>query len=145
MSAPLQSRLPQGWEEKRAPDGRTYYVDHSTHSTHWTLPAASPRLSQNLTQSQQHAPVQQQQYQQQHQQQQQVSHQYQQQQQPMNVPVQQQQYQQQIPQQQQHQSFPQQQVHAAPLPPGWEEKVAPDGRKYYINHQDRSTHWTRPC
>jgi uncharacterized protein YjbJ (UPF0337 family) len=31
-----------------------------------------------------------------------------------------------------------------PLPPGWEEKVAPDGRHYYINHNDRSTHWTRP-
>ena len=32
----------------------------------------------------------------------------------------------------------------APLPPGWEEKVAPDGRRYYINHNDRSTHWNRP-
>mmetsp|Transcript_25875 Transcript_25875/g.79643 ORF Transcript_25875/g.79643 Transcript_25875/m.79643 type:complete len:204 (+) Transcript_25875:91-702(+) len=31
-----------------------------------------------------------------------------------------------------------------PLPPGWEEKIAPDGRKYYIDHNTKSTHWERP-
>uniref|UniRef100_A0A6S8B3I3 WW domain-containing protein n=2 Tax=Aureoumbra lagunensis TaxID=44058 RepID=A0A6S8B3I3_9STRA len=30
------------------------------------------------------------------------------------------------------------------LPPGWEEKVAPDGRTYYVDHNTRTTHWDRP-
>ena len=32
------SSLPAGWEAQRAPDGRTYYIDHNTRSTHWELP-----------------------------------------------------------------------------------------------------------
>mmetsp|Transcript_16721 Transcript_16721/g.25127 ORF Transcript_16721/g.25127 Transcript_16721/m.25127 type:complete len:479 (+) Transcript_16721:104-1540(+) len=31
------------------------------------------------------------------------------------------------------------------LPPGWEERTTPDGRKYYVNHNDKSTHWTLPA
>ena len=34
-----QAALPPGWELKYAPDGRRYYVDHATKTTHWTLPA----------------------------------------------------------------------------------------------------------
>jgi E3 ubiquitin-protein ligase NEDD4 len=30
--------LPAGWEERRTPDGRLYYVDHNTRSTHWVDP-----------------------------------------------------------------------------------------------------------
>jgi len=30
--------LPAGWEEQRTPDGRLYYVDHNTRSTHWVDP-----------------------------------------------------------------------------------------------------------
>lgn len=30
--------LPRGWELKRAPDGKPYYVDHNTGTTHWTPP-----------------------------------------------------------------------------------------------------------
>ncbi|KAF9444583.1 hypothetical protein P691DRAFT_333192 [Macrolepiota fuliginosa MF-IS2] len=30
--------LPMGWEKQRAPDGRTYYVDHNTRSTTWYPP-----------------------------------------------------------------------------------------------------------
>jgi hypothetical protein len=30
------------------------------------------------------------------------------------------------------------------LPPGWEAKVAPDGRKYYVDHNTGSTSWTPP-
>ena len=29
---------PAGWERRFTADGRPYYVDHSTHSTHWQLP-----------------------------------------------------------------------------------------------------------
>lgn len=31
--------LPEGWEKKEW-DGRVYYVDHNTHSNHWSHPAA---------------------------------------------------------------------------------------------------------
>ena len=31
------------------------------------------------------------------------------------------------------------------LPPGWESGSTPDGRTYYINHQDRTTHWSLPA
>lgn len=34
---PIQS-LPEGWEQKVSPDGRPYYVNHSTQSTQWTRP-----------------------------------------------------------------------------------------------------------
>ncbi|KNC54685.1 uncharacterized protein AMSG_01536 [Thecamonas trahens ATCC 50062] len=30
------------------------------------------------------------------------------------------------------------------LPEFWEERTAPDGRIYYLNHKDRSTHWKPP-
>ena len=30
------------------------------------------------------------------------------------------------------------------LPEFWEERVAPDGRVYYVNHQTRTTHWELP-
>ena len=33
---------------------------------------------------------------------------------------------------------------ALSLPAGWEAKQAPDGRSYYVNHNDQSTHWTLP-
>ena len=32
--------LPPGWEEKRTPDGKPYYVDHNTKTTHWERPVA---------------------------------------------------------------------------------------------------------
>ena len=33
-------RLPEGWEQKEDPqDGRVYYVDHNTQTTHWELPS----------------------------------------------------------------------------------------------------------
>eukprot|EP00903_Cladosiphon_okamuranus_P005757 g5709.t2 len=31
-----------------------------------------------------------------------------------------------------------------PLPPGWEERMSAEGKVFYINHNDRTTHWTRP-
>ena len=46
-SAPLQEEeeeqrtLPPGWERKLAPDGREFFVDHNTRTTHWTAPTAA--------------------------------------------------------------------------------------------------------
>jgi len=31
------------------------------------------------------------------------------------------------------------------LPPGWETRVAPDGRQYYVNHNTHTTSWERPA
>lgn len=31
-----------------------------------------------------------------------------------------------------------------PLPPGWEEKRDATGRRYYVNHNTRTTQWERP-
>ena len=31
------------------------------------------------------------------------------------------------------------------LPPGWESGTTPDGRTYYINHRNRTTHWKPPA
>jgi hypothetical protein len=33
---------------------------------------------------------------------------------------------------------------AATLPPFWEERVSPDGRAYYVDHNTQTTTWTRP-
>ena len=32
----------------------------------------------------------------------------------------------------------------ARLPPGWEKKMAPGGREYFIDHTTKTTSWTRP-
>eukprot|EP01047_Picozoa_sp_COSAG01_P036534 COSAG01_NODE_2856_length_6964_cov_15.382957_8_plen_171_part_00 len=35
-------QLPPGWSEAQAADGRRYYCDHNTNTTHWQPPAAVP-------------------------------------------------------------------------------------------------------
>lgn len=35
------SQLPAGWSQHWTPDGRAYYKDHQTQTTHWTPPAAA--------------------------------------------------------------------------------------------------------
>lgn len=32
-----------------------------------------------------------------------------------------------------------------PLPPGWEARKTPDGRRYYANHSTKQTSWQRPA
>mmetsp|Transcript_4534 Transcript_4534/g.5573 ORF Transcript_4534/g.5573 Transcript_4534/m.5573 type:complete len:115 (-) Transcript_4534:613-957(-) len=38
---PPYPTLPAGWQELRTDDGRTYYIDHNTKTTHWNLPINS--------------------------------------------------------------------------------------------------------
>ncbi|XP_062500651.1 NEDD4-like E3 ubiquitin-protein ligase WWP2 [Corticium candelabrum] len=38
-----QIPLPTGWEERRTPDGRLYYLDHNTRTTTWTRPQPLPQ------------------------------------------------------------------------------------------------------
>ena len=37
----MATALPPGWEEKRDPSGRPYFVDHNTKQTSWVRPAAA--------------------------------------------------------------------------------------------------------
>lgn len=37
-AVPAGAALPRGWEVRTSPDGKTYYVDHNTRTTHWTPP-----------------------------------------------------------------------------------------------------------
>lgn len=39
--------LPPGWEERRTPNGRLYYVNHLTRSTQWTKPQSTSKQRQN--------------------------------------------------------------------------------------------------
>ena len=38
----LPPALPPGWEVKTTAEGRPYYVDHNTGTTHWDPPAVAP-------------------------------------------------------------------------------------------------------
>jgi len=113
-----QPPLPPSWEEKRAPDGRVYYVDHRTKTTHWERPTHTmaavnrppPAPVATVVQATPYvAPP------------------------PAPRPV-------------------AQAVVVAPatpaaprLAPGWEQRSAPDGRTYYIDHNTKTTHWTLPA
>lgn len=36
-----EESLPEGWEERRTPEGRLYYVNHTTKTTQWNRPTAN--------------------------------------------------------------------------------------------------------
>ena len=42
-------RLPLGWEERRTPDGRPYFVDHHTRTTTWNDPRRSSASASTVT------------------------------------------------------------------------------------------------
>lgn len=125
--------LPSGWERRTDNLGRTYYVDHSTRTTTWTRPAndAGERAARVRSSNADNAR-----------------------------------------RQQQQRSLPENQANAAPsvsphstsassintqvvntgattaglgeLPPGWEQRVTPEGRPYYVDHNTRTTTWVDP-
>lgn len=114
------SPLPAGWEIRRDPRGRVYYVDHNTRTTTWQRPN-SERLMHFQHWQGQRAHV--------------------------------------MTQGNQRFLYPQ---HAqasnttqAPvaeddaeglgiLPDGWEKRVQPDNRVYFVNHKNRTTQWEDP-
>lgn len=113
--------LPQGWEMRRDPRGRIYYVDHNTRTTTWQRPNTE-RLQhfQHWQGERQHV----------------------------------------VQQGNQRFLYPQQQQQTnnnnnaagtndeeeslGPLPSGWEKRVQPDGRVYFVNHKNRTTQWEDP-
>lgn len=44
---PRQSPLPDGWEDRRTPDGRVYYVNHVTKTTQWSRPTQAASACQS--------------------------------------------------------------------------------------------------
>ncbi|KAJ3753770.1 hypothetical protein F5878DRAFT_629384 [Lentinula raphanica] len=107
--------LPDGWERRVDPHGRTYYVDHNTRSTTWYRPNQSNRTSQVPQQSPARNPsaistttttttatTS-----------------------PSSAP-------------------PSSGYNDVPLPLGWEERRTPEGRPYFVDHTNRTTTWVDP-
>jgi len=115
--------LPAGWEMRRDPRGRVYYVDHNTRSTTWQRPNVE-RLQHFEQWQGQRAHV--------------------------------------VQQCSQRFLFPQgggvstgstgtagttgteESDPLGPLPEGWEKRVEPNGRVYFVNHKNRTTQWEDP-
>lgn len=111
--------LPAGWEMRRDSRGRIYYVDHNTRTTTWQRPNTERLQHYQQWQGQRQHIV-----------------------------------------QQGNQRFlinPQQPPTMAgtsapvedddqlgPLPSGWEKRVQPEGRVYFVNHKNRTTQWEDP-
>lgn len=113
--------LPAGWERKLAPTGQEYFIDHTTRTSHWTLPGShqQPAHPQSL--------------------QQQVPHM--QQMPPLQIPD--------IGLEDGDASTPlsissQNLGRLSQLPAGWEQMHTPTGRPYYVNHNAQRTQWESP-
>ncbi|KXS21640.1 HECT-type ubiquitin-protein ligase E3 Pub1 [Gonapodya prolifera JEL478] len=125
-----QGPLPPGWERREDGQGRTYYVDHNTRTTTWHRPG----LPSNATQTVGRQPTQL------------ASNQLEVERArmmqrtlptgPTPVP----------------QSVPSSTAVTAqpastsqlPLPAGWEARVTPEGRQYFVDHNTRATTWHDP-
>lgn len=113
------SPLPPGWEIRRDPRGRVYYVDHNTRTTTWQRPN-SERLMHFQHWQGQRAHV-------------------------MTQGNQRFLY----PQHAQASNTTQAPVQddddgLGTLPDGWEKRVQPDNRVYFVNHKNRTTQWEDP-
>ena len=137
--------LPPGWEMRCDQHGRRYYVDHNTRSTTWERPQPLPpgwemrrdprgrvyyvdhntrqttwqrpntdRLQQMASWQGERARV-------------------------MQMKNQRFLYPEAGPQQRQAEDDP-----LGPLPDGWEKRVEPNGRVYFVNHKNRTTQWEDP-
>ncbi|XP_066994660.1 E3 ubiquitin-protein ligase Su(dx) isoform X1 [Anabrus simplex] len=109
--------LPPGWEIRRDPRGRIYYVDHNTRTTTWQRPNSERLQHYQHWQGER-------------------AHVVQQGNQRFLYP--------------QHtaattSSVPEQEEDSlGALPAGWEKRVQPDGRVYFVNHKNRTTQWEDP-
>ncbi|XP_043082730.1 NEDD4-like E3 ubiquitin-protein ligase WWP1 [Puntigrus tetrazona] len=137
--------LPPGWEQRKDPHGRTYYVDHNTRTTTWERPQPLPMgwerrvdnrgriyyVDHNTRTTTWQRPTMEsvrnfEQWQSQRSQLQGAMHQ-----------------------------FNQRYLYSAsmmsaendplgPLPPGWERRVDTNDRVYYVNHNTKTTQWEDP-
>ncbi|GAB6033339.1 hypothetical protein CHUAL_013106 [Chamberlinius hualienensis] len=106
--------LPTGWERRFDPRGRPYYVDHNTRTTTWQRP--NTETIRHFQQWQSDRP-------------------------------------QAMKQCQQRFLYLQNVYNSGkleeddplgPLPEGWEKRIEPNGRVYFVNHKNRTTQWEDP-
>lgn len=112
--------LPAGWEIRRDQRGRVYYVDHNTRTTSWQRPN-SERLMHFATWQNQRSTIASQ-----------VNQRFlypQQQQQPVASNA---------------TNAQEDEDVLGELPDGWERRVQPDNRVYFVNHKNRTTQWEDP-
>uniref|UniRef100_A0A8C7ZL29 E3 ubiquitin-protein ligase n=1 Tax=Oryzias sinensis TaxID=183150 RepID=A0A8C7ZL29_9TELE len=130
--------LPPGWEQRKDPHGRTYYVDHNTRTTTWERPQPLPPgwerrvdergriyyVDHNTRTTTWQRPTMEsvrnfEQWQSQRSQLQGAMHQFNQRYLYSNDPL-------------------------GPLPPGWERRVDSNDRVYFVNHNTKTTQWEDP-
>ncbi|RWS18569.1 ubiquitin protein ligase-like protein, partial [Leptotrombidium deliense] len=135
MSA--EEDLPQGWEVRVDQYGRKYYVDHVTRSTTWEKPQPLPSGWEMRKDSRGRVYY--------------VDHNTRTTtwQRPTSDTLRQfdqwQQTQGQVMQQcEQRFLFPSSCSDEHPLPDGWEKRVDPSGRAYFVNHKNKTTQWEDP-
>lgn len=133
-----QGRLPAGWERREDNLGRTYYVDHNTRTTTWARPSAN--YNEHASRTQREA----------------------------NMQLERRAHQSRmLPEDRTGASSPnsERQANTPPsgnptavsmmaagattagtgeLPPGWEQRVTPEGRPYFVDHNTRTTTWVDP-
>lgn len=113
-------RLPPGWERRTDNFGRTYYVDHNTRSTTWkrpTIDSSDPRRPPPLSPVQGAPPSM------------------------SNINS--------TPLIDQNEAMTleatgQTTAGLGELPAGWEQRLTPEGRPYYVDHNTRTTTWVDP-
>uniref|UniRef100_A0A2M4BBW2 HECT-type E3 ubiquitin transferase n=1 Tax=Anopheles marajoara TaxID=58244 RepID=A0A2M4BBW2_9DIPT len=110
--------LPAGWEQRRDPRGRVYYVDHNTRTTTWQRPNSERLMHFQHWQGQRQHIISQgnQRF---------LYPQHAQQSNTVSVPH-------------------EEDDGLGPLPEGWEKRVQPDNRVYFVNHKNRTTQWEDP-
>ncbi|XP_022340734.2 E3 ubiquitin-protein ligase Su(dx)-like isoform X2 [Crassostrea virginica] len=106
--------LPAGWERRVDPRGRVYYVDHNTRTTTWQRPNTD--MLNNYSAWQDHR-----------------NH--------RNIQLEHLQNRFLFPN---PQTAPQDNDPLGPLPEGWEKRIDPNGRVYFVNHKNRTTQWEDP-
>ncbi|KAH6911411.1 ubiquitin-protein ligase [Coprinopsis sp. MPI-PUGE-AT-0042] len=108
--------LAPGWERRYDAQGRVYYVDHNTRTTHWYRPTQAGQASRPTSQPPLQAPARA----------------------PSAVAV--------APTPPPAAPSPQNQTpyQDIPLPLGWEERRTPEGRPYFVDHHTRTTTWNDP-
>ncbi|XP_043216329.1 E3 ubiquitin-protein ligase Su(dx)-like isoform X2 [Amphibalanus amphitrite] len=110
--------LPPGWEMRRDPRGRVYYVDHNTRTTTWQRPTVESLRNYQEWQGERSQVMKQ-----------------------SNMRF----------------LYPagggaasangaatSEEDPLGPLPDGWEKRIEPNGRVYYVNHKNRTTQWEDP-
>ncbi|KAF7796526.1 hypothetical protein EIP86_007706 [Pleurotus ostreatoroseus] len=125
--------LPQGWERRIDPLGRTYYVDHNTRSTTWNRPSANQTANTHAQEGDTNA----------------ARNQHNRRiladdmleagvgRAPSVAPTN-------TAQAALAASNNTTTAGAGPLPAGWEERYTPEGRPYYVDHNTRTTTWVDP-